>query len=107
MTLLPTDVDLAVSPAHSYEGFERRLILAIGATVGGDALSKALGYPSQDAFRKAYQRGRLPVATFELDGRRGRFAAAADIAHWLWCQRAAPVEHCLNPVKEGGCALSP
>lgn len=105
MSLLPIDVDFAALPAHSYEGFERRLILALGATVGGDTLSKALGYPSQDAFRKAYQRGRLPVATFELNGRRGRFAASADIAHWLWCQRTAPAKHCLK--NEGGCALSP
>ena len=79
MSSLPIDVDPMASSAHSYEGFERRLILALGATVGGDALSKALGYPSQDAFRMAYQRRRLPVATFELSGRRGRFAAAADI----------------------------
>lgn len=29
----------------------------------------------------------VPVATFEVAGRRGRFAAAVDIAAWLWRQR--------------------
>lgn len=72
---------------ESYEAFETRLIRALGATVGGESLSRALGYPSQDAFRKAHHRGRVPVETFEIIGRRGRFAAVVDIAAWLWRQR--------------------
>jgi len=75
------------TPPKSYEEFESRLIRALGATVGGECLTKALGYPSQDAFRKAHHRGRLPVVTFEVQGRRGRFASAADIAAWLWGKR--------------------
>ena len=43
---------------------------------------------AQDAFRKASHRGRLPVRTFEMVGRRGRFAVTTDIAQWLWDQRA-------------------
>ena len=31
---------------------------------------------------------RVPVATFEVAGRRGRFAAAVDIAAWLRRQRS-------------------
>lgn len=72
---------------ESYDAFETRLIRALGATVGGESLSRALGYPSQDAFRKAHHRGRVPVATFEVVGRRGRFASVIDIAAWLWRQR--------------------
>lgn len=75
-------------PRESYEDFEMRLIRALGATVGGEALTRALGYRSQDAFRKAHSRGRVPVATFEVEGRRGRFASASDVAEWLWRQRA-------------------
>ncbi len=71
-----------------YEDFECRLVRALGAAIGGEPLSRALGYPSQDAFRKAQQRGRLPVATFTVEGRRGRFASAVDIAAWLWGQRS-------------------
>jgi hypothetical protein len=83
---LPTSLDSSLVP-QSYDEFERRLVLTLGATVGGESLTRALGYPSQDAFRKAHQRGRLPVTTFELEGRRGRFALVVDIAGWLWCQR--------------------
>lgn len=75
-------------PSEKYDDFEGRLIRALGATVGGESLTKALGFRSQDAFRKAYQRGRLPVRTFEIDGRRGRFASVTDIAAWLWDQRS-------------------
>ena len=82
----PAHLNLPVAQ-EGYEEFESRLIRALGATVGGESLSKALGYPSQDAFRKAHQRGRVPVVTFEVAGRRGRFASAGDIAAWLWRQR--------------------
>jgi hypothetical protein len=77
------------APPQCFEDFEQRLVRALGATIGGGQLTRALGYPSQDAFRKAHQRGRLPVDTFELDGRRGRFATATDIAAWLWKQKRA------------------
>lgn len=83
---LPASLGDSLAP-RSYDDFERRLVLTLGATVGGESLTRALGYPSQEAFRKAHQRGRLPINTFELEGRRGRFALAADIAGWLWYQR--------------------
>lgn len=82
---LPTASSLARK--ETYERFEQQLICALGATVGGKTLSRALGYPSQDAFRKAHQRGKVPVVTFEVEGRRGRFASVVDIAAWIWCQR--------------------
>ena len=92
MSTLVHDGPLMMQPLpktpESYQDFECRLIRALGATVGGECLTKALGYPSQDAFRKARHRGRLPVSTFEVQGRRGRFASAADIAAWLWGMRA-------------------
>lgn len=85
--LHPASAPKAATSPDDYDDFERRLIRALGATVGGESLSKALGFRSQDAFRKAYQRDRLPVWTFEIAGRRGRFASTADIATWLWRQR--------------------
>ena len=59
------------------------LVAVHGAVVGGEALWKLLGYRTGDAFRKAAQRGNLPVQTFTLPHRRGRFAKTADIAWWL------------------------
>lgn len=86
--LHPASVPKPPTYPEDYDDFERRLICALGVTVGGESLSKALGFRSQDAFRKAHQRGRLPVGTFEIAGRRGRFASTVDIATWLWCQRS-------------------
>lgn len=93
MTHLPINPDASPSET-SYEGFELSLIRALGTTVGGSELSRALGYPTQEAFRKAYQRGRLPIATFSLAGRRGRFAAVPDIARWIWLQRSNESNKC-------------
>lgn len=73
---------------NSLDELEKRLTRTLGTVVGGAALSRALGYPSQGAFRQAVARGRLPVRVFELEGRRGRFALTADIARWLWAQCA-------------------
>lgn len=73
---------------ENYDDFEMRLIRALGATVGGESLTKALGFRSQGAFRKAVQRGRLSIRIFSIEGRRGRFAVTADVAAWLWCQRS-------------------
>lgn len=74
----------------TFATYEAALTQTLGPVVGGNALSKALGYRTQAAFRKAKQRGRLPIRTFEVEGRRGRFAATSDIAAWLWAKRACP-----------------
>lgn len=62
---------------------EARLTLLFGGVVGGVRLTGLLGYPSQAAFRKALERGRVPVHVFTIAGRRGKFAHVADIAAWL------------------------
>lgn len=63
---------------------------AHGFIVSGPALSRLLGYRSGDAFRKATQRGTLPVHTFTLPHRKGQFARTADIAQWLASLPSAP-----------------
>lgn len=75
------------SEPESFEEVADRLTRLYGGIVGGAALTRALGYPSQGAFRQALSRKRVPVPVFTLEGRRGRFAHAADIARWLWSQR--------------------
>lgn len=54
-----------------------------GPVLGAPALWQVLGFASVDAFRKAAVRGVLPVATFTLPKRRGRFAHTHDVIRWL------------------------
>lgn len=63
---------------------EARLTLLFGGVVGGVRLTGLLGYPSQAAFRKAVERGRVPVPLFTIEGRRGKFAHVSDLATWLY-----------------------
>jgi hypothetical protein len=67
--------------------YQAELVRVLGPTLGGRALVAALGYPTVEAFQKARERGRVPVPTFAVPGRRGRFAATTDVAAWLWRQR--------------------
>lgn len=62
---------------------EQELLREYGPIVGGDQLRQALGFPSMDAFRQALARGRLPLAVFALEHRRGKFALTRDLARWL------------------------
>jgi hypothetical protein len=41
--------------------------------------ARLLGYPSTSALAKARQTGRLPIAMFQLPGRRGWFAATQTV----------------------------
>ena len=87
-------------PSKSLEELETQLTRSLGAVVGGSALSQALGYRTQGAFRQALSRKRLPVRVFELEGRRGRFALTCDIAHWLWTQTMTrPEKEALAPTR--------
>ena len=73
--------------ATNLEDYQAQMVRVLGPTIGGAALVSALGFPTADAFLKARVRNRLPVPTFAMEGRRGRFAATTDIAAWLWAQR--------------------
>ncbi len=80
-------MDAGTQDLVNFASYEAALTETLGPVIGGFALSKALGYRTQAAFRKAKQRGNLPITTFELEGRRGRFAATSDLAAWLWAKR--------------------
>ena len=54
-----------------------------GYVVGSAGLRQALGYPTQAALRSAIARGALQVRVFEIEGRKGPFALAHDLAAWL------------------------
>lgn len=78
--------------APTLREYQADLTRVLGPVVGGAELTAALGFRTQGAFRKARERGCLPVKTFIVEGRRGRFAATADIAAWLWAQRQGASE---------------
>ena len=66
---------------------ESKLFEEHGPMMFGDDLRQALGYRSGDAFRQAASRGTLPVYTFRIETRRGRFAMTNEVARWLAKQR--------------------
>lgn len=54
-----------------------------GPLLQGDALRRALGFPTMTALRQAIARGTAPVPLFKIEGRRGRYALTWTVAHWL------------------------
>lgn len=54
-----------------------------GPILGGEDLSKALGYRSLAAFRQARRRGQVEIELFSLPNRRGVFALVFEVAQWL------------------------
>lgn len=70
---------------------EKDLLTTHGPMLFGDALLKALGYGSGDAFRHAVSRNTVPVPIFTIAKRRGKFALTKDVAHWLASQRVSQV----------------
>lgn len=95
--------------AASLPQLEAQLIRAYGAIVGGARLTQALGYPTQQAFRQAVARGRVPVPLFTIPGRRGKFAQIQDIARWVHGLASDPAtrsktRHCSQDATAGRCA---
>ena len=64
-----------------------------GEVIGGEMLSKALGFPSIAAMKQAIKRETLTIPTFFIRGRRGRFALTVDVAAWLAeCRASADMQ---------------
>lgn len=57
-----------------------------GGLVSAKDLSRLLGFNNPAALRRANATGRLPVALFRPQGRRGWFAHAADVSAYLRSQ---------------------
>lgn len=70
-----------------FRELESKLYEEHGPMMFGDALRKALGYRSGDAFRQAASRGTVPIHTFRIETRKGRFAMTNEVASWLAKQR--------------------
>lgn len=78
-----TKQTISEMPHALAQALEADLLQQYGPMLTGDALRKALGYSSMDAFRQAVTRGTVPIPVFPLDKRRGKFALAKDVASWL------------------------
>lgn len=76
------------------EPLEQRLLQSLiadwGYVVGNAGLRQVLGFPSQSALRQAITRGDVPIPVFTIEGRKGWFALAHDLAAWLASRGAAP-----------------
>lgn len=70
------DISVALDPVKTLEACH-------GPLMSGGALYRTLGFQTGAGFRQAYKRGRLPIRTFRLPGRRDRFALTRDVAAWL------------------------
>jgi len=71
------------------EEITQQLEARFGPLLAGDALFRALGFPTAGAFRQAVARGQVHVPLFEIPNRRGRFALTREVALWLAHCRAA------------------
>ena len=69
------------------KSLERDLLHSFGPLIYGQLLHKSLGYTSADAFRQAVSRNSVPIDTFPIEGRRGKYALTRDIAKWIATQK--------------------
>lgn len=63
--------------------FFETLSSSYGPVMDAKAICKVLHYPTVSALQAARARGKLRFRTVELEGRRGVFAATADVAKYL------------------------
>lgn len=70
-----------------FEQIHESLLARFGDLIGARDLWRVMGYPSQVALQRAYSRGKVDLALFEIEHRRGRFALTSEVAAWLIQQR--------------------
>lgn len=63
--------------------YEQLLLGRYGPLIHGADLVQVAGYPNAEALRLAIRRQAVGFPVFKIDGRRGRFAHASDVARWL------------------------
>lgn len=71
-----------------------------GEVIGGNTLKRALGFSTMAAFKQSINRGTLTLPTFYIEGRRGRYALASDVAEWLMECRANAGKPCNLDIPE-------
>lgn len=76
----------------------QELASTYGEMIGGDRLRHVLGFGSSSSLSMAIQRKTIDLATFRVNGRRGRFALTKEIADWLVDQRSHTACQSKQPV---------
>jgi len=75
---------MTISLDRRIKEHDQALLQRFGSPIiGGEALWRTLGFSNAAAFRNAIRRKNVPVPTFFVPGRKGRFARSLDIAYWL------------------------
>ncbi|MDE0856272.1 MAG: hypothetical protein OSA97_17795 [Nevskia sp.] len=72
------------------QDLEAKLLELYGPLIGGSDLWKALGFKSQAALARAIRLKTVGVDTWEIPGRKGRFANTLDVARWIAAQQQNP-----------------
>lgn len=67
----------------SEEAKEKSIQEIYGPLIGGKDLIAALGFKTNAAFRRAVRLSMLQIDTFQIEGRRGRFAFSKEVDDWL------------------------
>ena len=60
-----------------------QLLREYGPLLGGPALTRALGFRTGAALKKALRSEHLRLKIFHIEGRRGLFCLTTDVAAWL------------------------
>lgn len=68
------------------EAIENFLMSKYGVLLGREAMAEVLHFPTPEAFDRHVQRGHLPIKVVQLNGRRGVFVLATDVARYLCCR---------------------
>ena len=76
-------MNIVTSHDESTDPIIESLTRAREPLIGGARLWQTLGYSSARAFSKAVERKTVPVPTFAIPHRRGRFARTHDVVRWL------------------------
>lgn len=59
------------------------MVIAHGPYLPVSRAAMLLGYLNLGSFTQARRRGRLPVETIRLPGRKGLYVQTLDVAHWI------------------------
>jgi hypothetical protein len=82
--------------ANSAEELAAEIAFRHGPLLRLTEVWQVLGYPSAEAARKALARHRTPIPFVSIEGRRGHFTRAVDLAAWLYKAMALESLECTN-----------